>query len=111
MKLALALGLLLAAPALAQDAGADIEARLDACLGAIDTDAIGARAAAFAAARGDEARVAALCAAGDEAGALAVVRAMEDAFYAQDPEAARFRGCLVEVLGEDAIATGTACDE
>lgn len=110
MKLALALGLLLAAPALAQDAGADIEARLDACLGAIDTDAIGARRG-FAAARDYEARVAALCAAGDEAGALAVVRAMEDAFYAQDPEAARFRGCLVEVLGEDAIATGTACDE
>jgi hypothetical protein len=108
MKHALLLSLLLAAPALAQG---DIEARLSACMGPIDTDAIGARAEAFGAERDYEARLAALCAAGDEAGALAFSRETEGAFYAGDPEAARMRACLVEVLGEAAVATDTACEE
>jgi hypothetical protein len=110
MKLPPLAALLLAAPALAQDPGADIQARLDACLGAVDVDAIGARAEAFAAERGYEARVAELCAAGDDAGALAYARQVEDAFYAGDSDAARMRACLVEVLGEDAVAVEAVCD-
>lgn len=108
MKPVLALVLLLAGPALAQD---EMQARLEACLGAIDLDAVGARAEAFAAARDYEARVAGLCAAGDEAGARAFATEVEQAFYAQDPEATRMRACLVEALGEDAIATGVVCDD
>jgi hypothetical protein len=108
MKLLLALSLLLAAPALAQD---DIEARFDACIGGIDVDAVGARAEAFAAARGYEARVAELCAAGDVAGATAFKKELEAAFYAGDPDAARMRACLADVLGEDALAGEGACEE
>ena len=110
MKHPLALCLLLATPALAQDPGAEIEARLDACLGGIDVDAVGARAEAFAAALDHEALVAALCAAGDDAGATVFTKEVEDAFYTGDPDAARMRACLVEALGEEALTADAACD-
>lgn len=106
MKRAAILCWLLAIPAFAQD---DMEAQLEACFAGADLDAVGARADAFAAARDVEARVAALCAAGDAAGALAFVRDVEADFYAGDAEAARMRACLVDALGEEAVATNEAC--
>ena len=111
MKLPLALCLLLAAPAQAQDPGEEMQARLDACLGGIDLDAIATRSEAFASARGYEARVAAFCAAGDEAGATAYARELQDEFYAQDADTTRMRDCFVEVFGEQAVAVEAVCDE
>jgi hypothetical protein len=58
-----------------------------------------------------EARLAAFCAAGDLAGATEFTRGLEDAFYASDPEAAKMRVCMVEVLGEEAVRNDPDCDE
>jgi hypothetical protein len=101
--------LLLAAPALAQDPGS--EERMNACLAGIDVDAIGVRAEAFAEARGYDARVAALCAAGDRDGAAAFAAKVEADFYARDADAARMRGCIADVLGHDDFQAGHVCDE
>jgi hypothetical protein len=102
--------LLLAAPALAQDPAA-IEARMNACLAGVDLDAIGVRAEAFADARGYDARVAELCAAGDRDGAAAFAAKVEADFYARDADAARMRGCVAEALGHDDFRAGHVCDE
>ena len=104
-----ALVLLLAAPAAAQDED-DISARLEACSAGIDPEAVGARADAFAATRGYEARVAELCAAGDRDGAAAFAAEVEADFYARDADAARMRACLIEALGR-ADFGAHVCDE
>jgi len=109
MKLPLVLCLCLAAPAMAQDVDPVI-AQLEACIGDIDTDAIATRAEAFMAARDAEARVDALCAAGDAAGAVAFAEEVMEAFYAGDPEAARMRACIVEAFGEDEAAVSDVCE-
>ena len=105
MKLFPALCLLLAAPAFAQDPGEAAEA----CLADIDSEAVGVRAEAFMTARDAEARVDALCAAGDAAGAAALAEEVTEAFYAGDAEAARMRACIVAAFGEEAVAIGDVC--
>jgi hypothetical protein len=110
MRTTLAL-LLLAAPALAQDPAAEIEARMNACMAGLDVRAISARAEAWAAERDYEARVAALCESGDAAAAEAYADEVQAGFYAQDPEAARLFACLTDVLGPDALDPGAVCEQ
>lgn len=102
---------LLATPVLAQSPAEDIGARLEACLGGLDLEVVGARAEAFAAAHDYEARVAGLCAAGDEDGATEFARGVEDAFYASDPDAARMRACMLDALGQAAMPSEAACGD
>jgi hypothetical protein len=108
MRLTIAF-LLLAAPALAQDPAADLEAEVNACIEGLDVGAITGRAEAWAAERDYEARVAALCAAGDQPAADALAVEIQDSFYAQDPEAAGLRACLAAALGEEALTPGAVC--
>lgn len=107
MKLFLAACLILAAPAVAQDLDA-ASAKLEACLGDLDIDAVADRAETFMA--DGQARVDALCAAGDAAGADAVAREVGEAFYAADPDAARMRACIAEAFGPDEVAIENVCD-
>jgi hypothetical protein len=107
MRRALPLLVLLATPGLAQEGG--LEAQLEACVAGMDMEAIGERAEAFAEARDYDARIAALCAAGDHAGADAYATETAAAFYAGDAEAGRARDCMADLLGEDFDRT-TACD-
>jgi hypothetical protein len=100
--------LLLAAPALAQDPNA-LARELEACTAGVDLEAVGTRAGAYAAAEDYEARVAALCTAGDTAGAIALAREVQADFYAQDAEAAGIFACLSDVLGPEALDPGDPC--
>jgi hypothetical protein len=103
--------LLLAAPALAQDPAADMEARMNACMAGLDIQAISARAEAWAAERDYEARVAALCESGDTEAAEAYADEVQSSFYAQDPEADRLFACLTDVLGAEALDPGAVCEQ
>lgn len=96
--------LLLAGPALAQDPAAT-EERMAACAAGLDVDAISARGEVFAADHDYQAKLDALCAAGDRQGALAFVNGLERDFYASDAEAAKMHACLKEILGDDLGAT------
>jgi hypothetical protein len=109
MQRILLLALLAAPPAAVAQDPADLEARFDACAAGLDLDAIGSRAEAFTAERGYEARLAELCAAGDTAAAADFAAELEAEFYAQDPEAARMRACLVEILGEERLRGEDPC--
>ena len=104
---AVALLLVVGAQVFGQEA--DLEAQLEACVSGVDLEAIGRRAAAFAEAKGYDARVSVLCGAGDLEGAAAFAAEVEDEFYAQDAEAARVRACMTALIGEE--DPGSPCDE
>ena len=108
MRLALLLAFL-AAPAAAQDIPPEIQA-LQECLAGVDTEAIGARAEAFTAEHDYEARIAALCEAGDLDAAAALEDEMQAEFIAEDPEAERMMACFTEAFGED-YEEADPCDE
>ncbi len=111
MRLALAL-LLLAAPALAQQrTPEEIQAQIQACTEGVDVPAVTARAEAWATDAGYEAKVAALCEAGNATEAVAFAEQTQDAYYAQDPEAAKLRACLEGALGDGALSPGDVCGE
>lgn len=108
MRLALAF-LLLAAPAVAQQrTPEEIQAQVEACTAGVDVQAVTARAEAWAAKAGFEARVAELCESDPEA-AVAFAAETQDGFYGQDPEAATLRDCLEAALGADALSPGNVC--
>ena len=105
MRLALAF-LLLAAPAVAQQrTPEEIQAQVEACTAGVDVQAVTARAEAWAAEAGFEAKVAALCTT-DASAAVAFAEETQDAFYAQDAEAATLRACLETALGPVALSPG-----
>ena len=101
--------LLLAGPALAQDAAEDIATRMEACMAGVDLDALAARAEAFSDAQDYQARLDALCAAGDPEGAAAYAAGAEESFYAADPDAATLHACLTDIVGEDSADAEDVC--
>ena len=111
MRLALAF-LLLAAPALAQQRSAeDIQAQVQACTEGVDVAAVTARAEAWAQAADYEAKIAALCEAGQGDAAVALAEETQAGFYAQDAEAQSLRACLEAALGADALSPGDVCEQ
>jgi pentatricopeptide repeat protein len=108
MRLALLLAFL-AAPAVAQDIPPELQA-LQTCLAGLDAEAIGVRAEAFTAEHDYEARLDALCEAGDLDEAAALEDEMMEAFIAEDPEAERMFACFEEAFGPD-FDQADPCDD
>jgi hypothetical protein len=101
----------LAAPAAAQGVSMEALQHLEACLAGLDPDSVAARAEAYAAERGYEDRIGALCAAGDRNGAAALEEAFMGDYFAADPEGERMMTCIWGSFANAGTETIHPCDQ
>lgn len=99
-------GLLLPGLPRAQEGGAGVMA----CFADLPPDEFAGRFEAYADGAGFDARMAELCARGDEAGALALAAEVEAGFLRADPAAAEVRRCLAEITATSGEGPGEVCD-
>ena len=99
-------GLLLPAVPRAEDGGAGVMA----CFADLPPDEFAGRFEAYADGVGFDARMAELCARGDEAGAKALAAEVEAGFLRADPVAAGVRRCLARITATTGGGAGEVCD-
>jgi len=81
-----------------------------ACFADLPPQEFAGRFEAYAESRGFDARMAELCAGGDEAGAAALAAEVEAGFLAADPAAAGVRRCLAGLTAAAETGAGSICD-
>ena len=75
----------------------------------VDLDALAARAEAFSDAQDYQARLDALCAAGDPEAAAAYAAGAEEVLLRRRPDAAKLHACLTDIVGEDPADADDVC--
>ena len=99
-------GLVLPGLLRAQEGGAGVMA----CFADLPPDEFAGRFEAYADGVNFDARMADLCARGDEAGATALAAEVEAGFLRADPVAAGVRHCLAEITATTGASPGEVCD-